>query len=214
MRKKRDMLFSMPYEEDKETLFSIQNEEQLDKLKKPKVSFYSSKKTIQSLLALKDVKEDIRPLLKKGRIVDIVEDRYGGYNLRVSSEDAEYLHGGGKINGIEMLENGLRELSHKKDFDIHNYDWTWVPPVVGAVGGFVSGGLFGHFSAVFANQTYSEVQQAAILTALKGAGIGTIGGALFDAGVIAKDMIEAYVATPLKRVRLSDKVQNAYGHKS
>jgi len=80
-----------------------------------------------------------------------------------------------------------------KGFDIHDYNWTWIPPVVGAISGYVIGSVIGYYNGVFSNQTYAQIQQDSIIEGLKGTAVGAAGGAVYDAAFIGKDFIKSCI---------------------
>jgi len=189
----------MTKKEEKEIIYSIQNEEQLDEFKKPKVAFYSNKKIIQSLLALPEVKEGIKSLLKEGKKVDIERYNSGFFDLNIhGKEDDE--HGWREMGisakdskGVKILKTGIREA------DFSSNGWLAL--------GYGIGATIGHFDASFANQTYAQIQQAAYRTGAEGAGIGGAVGTLADAVIVGRDLIKTYVAPKLKRVRFANRIR-------
>ncbi len=92
-----------------EKVISIENEQNLDSLKKPAVAFYSPEKIVLSILALDLVREDIKSLLQKGIGLEIYRT-YGRLVLQFDKTNpyfSEYHNG----DGIQMLREGINELN-------------------------------------------------------------------------------------------------------
>lgn len=107
-------------------VFFINNEQQLDGLKKPPISFYSRKQTIKSLLALEPVKNEIRAKVRNGNTVAVYKiDK--GFGIEILPYD----YNSHNCYGIKMLRHGLDEM----ELATHNYTWLLALPVAGIVTG-------------------------------------------------------------------------------
>jgi hypothetical protein len=200
-----------------ETYYSIFTEKQLEEIKKPKISFYSPKKTIQSLLALPEVKEDMRPLLKKGKRVEIT--RYGDrFDCRVYglNERSELFNGKSlgecisetpdkKSKGLKMLNRGLSQMKYERA----DYNWTWIPPVAGIIIGGAVGTAVGHYTEVFAGGTAGSIERAEIIDGLIGSGIGGGSGLLLDVAVAGAKAVKDILEEPINRIKLADKIKKS-----
>ena len=192
-----------------ETIYQIRTEKQLDNLKKPRISFYSPKKTIRSLIALPEVKNDIRSLLKKGKTVEIIRI-HDSFDCRVHDDQYEDLFGSDSLSnykgkGFEMLNEGLKQMRYERA----DYNWTWVPPVVGIIIGGAVGTTVGHYTEVFAGGTAGAIERAEIIDGLIGACIGGGSGLLLDAVVAGTKTVKDVFEEPVNRINLAKKVQKS-----
>ncbi len=192
-------------------LFSIENEQQLDRIRKPLVAFYSPKKTIQSLLALPEVKEDLRGMIREGKEIKISR-AYGSFECNVHDikgdgwdKDLSSYEG----RGLEMLDKGLTSMTY---YDTGKYDWMWIPPAAGAAGGFIVGGIAGYINGVLAEGTYGAVEKIQWILGLEGGGIGLTGGLIFDLAVGGYTAVKDKIEEPIKRVGLAKKVQRGINY--
>jgi hypothetical protein len=192
-----------------ETVYQIHTEKQLDGFKKPRISFYSPKKTIRSLIALPEVKDDIRSLLKKGKTIEIIRI-HDSFDCRVHDSHYEDLFGSDSLSnykgkGFEMLNEGLKQMRYERA----DYNWTWIPPVVGIIIGGAIGATVGHYTEVFAGGTAGAIERAEIIDGLIGVGTGGGGGLLFDAVVAGTGAIKDVFEEPINRINLAKKVQKS-----
>jgi hypothetical protein len=182
--------------------YLLETEEQVDKIGKPLVSFYSRNKTVQSLLAIPEVKDDIKHLIRSGNKVKVRP----GYATDIydKNDSPIYLPRDQEYVGMEMLSDGMRQVNSERHAD---YEWLLLPPAAGLVIGLAAGGTYGYWSQIFAGGTYGAVKASEIVNTLIGGGAGLGVGLAIDAvvgGVTAvKDMIEE----PAQRVGLAKRVR-------
>lgn len=184
-------------------IYEIDTLEKLDSIKKPLVSFYSPKKTIQSLIALPEVKNDLRKRVKQGKRIVIarVGDRFS-YNI--SGERDNYWDGADSSEkGIEILDRGLASMRYTSG----DYSWMIWPPIIFAAIGSGIGVAYGHWSQIWAEGTMGAIEKAEIVNGLIGTGIGGVSGLGFDAIVGGASVVKDKLEEPFKRIHLAQKVK-------
>ncbi len=95
------------------TLFSIETEEQVEKLKKPMFCI-GKKGKIKCLLALEDVKDYLMSLVNDKKKI-VIDEMKGSFTYTVYGKGGTfdydlYTFEGKKAKGQEMLEEGLHNL--------------------------------------------------------------------------------------------------------
>lgn len=183
------------------------------------MSFHSKEKSLQNLLSSEEVKEDMRGLVNDGINLDI-ERRNGDFDFRASYTD-ESKHNfrvmiptGSK--GIKMLKRGMRKLNSEKTglgFDLHYGDIDYfnlakIALYGGVIGAAAVGGVR-QIESILAEQTYAQIQKAALFGAFEGLKYGTGVGLLADAGIVGKKLYDGYVKTPLERINFIEKIRKS-----
>jgi len=193
--------------------FLIINEEALNEIKEPLVSFHSANKTIQSLLADPDVKKYLSVLLKEGHPVTISRKQFSDYNNTFAFDWNANNWEPVEENklGQKILDETLDELKIRNTSDT---EWLGALPYVviaSTVLGAFAGSGYGYVQSLLEGSTYYAGEAKQLLYAGWGALIGFLGSltvagagaAIHDGASVIKDKFEE----PIHRIGLVDKVK-------
>lgn len=182
---------------------------QLDILKKPLISFYNPKRTIQSILNINEVKNGLKEALKE-KPIEIRRVKSGKrVKFNINYVDGPIIKDdfGKYEKGFLILNEGLKKLEITSNVD---FDWWWKPIFYLALIGGGIGALWGHYSKVWEEATRGAIEKAEILYGLKGAGIGAAVGALFDAFYIGGSTVKDKLEEPIRRINLANRLKKKY----